>query len=136
VLPGIDEVLGGGGDFDQFVVGVGEVEEEGLRAARVAAPADAGEDFAGRHLGIAGVSDEHGEGAVDGVAAGEETVLMGKTVSEPLAETAREDGPAEATRGAVGDDDPGMAKGGGKRARVFDGVVEDEFGAGFLHGYS
>src|SRR5258708_3246753 len=72
VLPGIDEVLGGGGDFEEFVVFVGEVEEDGLRAAGVAAPADAGEDFAGRHLGISGVSGEHCEGAVHGVAADEE----------------------------------------------------------------
>ena len=101
--------MGVGGDFEEFVLFIGEMKEDGVGASWVAAPADAGEDFAARGLGIAGVSGQHIQGAVDGVAAGEDAVLMVKSVREPLAEAVRENGPAEMAVVAVGDDDPGVA---------------------------
>jgi hypothetical protein len=121
------------GYFNRLVIFVGEVEEDGLRAAGVAGESDAGEDLAGGEVAEARAGSEHGDGAVECVAAGEDSVFVLEVVSEPFAEAARVDGPAVIVEESLGDDGPGVAEGGVKRGRVFERVVEDLFGSGFLH---
>src|SRR5205823_9428197 len=73
-----------------------------------------------------------GEGAVDGVAAGEESMFVVESAGEPGAEASREDGPTVVAGGAVGHDGPGVPEGGGEGGNEFDGVVEELLGAGFV----
>jgi hypothetical protein len=118
-----------GGDFDDLVIFVGEVEEDGLRAARVACGADAGEDLAGGEIAEAGAGGEHGDGAVEGMATGEESMFAFEAVGDPFAETARIERPAVMVEGAFGDDGPRVTEGGLEGCDAFDGVVEYFFGS-------
>lgn len=124
--------MASGSDFDHFVVAAGEMEEDGLPIEAVAAPAEAGEDFANRKFGVAGVGREHLEGAVHGMAAGPETVLALEAAGEPFAEGGGSNGQAVA-QWAVRNDGPGVAEGGGKGGCGLESVVEDFFGSGFAH---
>lgn len=107
--PALD-VVAVGGNFDELVIFVGEMEEDGLRAARVAGGADAGEDLAGGEIAEAGAGGKHCDGAFEGVATGKESVFAFEAVGDPFAETARIERPAAMAEWAFGDDGPGVAE--------------------------
>src|ERR1039457_2476876 len=91
---GAPGVMAARGDFEGLVVFVGEVEEDGCWAAGVAGGSDAGEDLAGGEFAEAGAGGEQGDGAVEGVEAGEDGVFALEGVGEPFAEAARVERPA------------------------------------------
>jgi hypothetical protein len=125
---------GFGGDFEDVVVGVSEVEEDGVRGARRAGVFEAGEDLGGGEWGVAGVGGEDGDGGIEGVAAGVEGVVIEESLGEPFAEVAGVEGVGVVARESVGDDGPGLSGSGVERCCVLECVVVELFGSGFMHG--
>src|SRR6266508_3405983 len=67
---GADDAAAVGCNFDQFVVGVGEVKEDRLWDTPFTAPADAGEDVACRELRVERMGFDDANSALNGARAG------------------------------------------------------------------
>ncbi len=118
----------GGRDFDDFAVGVLEIEKNGVRLARVAARGDASMDGEARSA-RKGASFEGTDGLAERIVAGRLAVVAIEGVDEPVAETGREDGADLVAAGAEREADEGLTGAGGEGGGG-SGVVEEEFGLG------
>src|SRR5208283_5288814 len=130
---GADDVMTVGRDFDELLIGVGEMEEDGLGGAAISTGTDAGEDFADGEVAVGGARFERADGGLHGLLAGEDAAFLVKAVGEPVAECSGGDGPTVIASSAVGNDGPGVSEGGAEGGGEFECVVEDLFGAGFGH---
>ncbi len=124
----------GGEELEDIVfVVVGEVDDDGAGAARVAGAAEACEDVRGGELGVAGGGGEHGDGGVEGVAAGIETGFVEECLGEVFAEAAGVERPGFGAHESMGDDGEGLGGGGEEGRDVFECGVEKLLGTGFVH---
>ena len=118
----------GGCDFDDFAVGVVEIEKNGVGLVRITSRGDAPMDGKARPA-RKGAGFEGTNGLAKRIVGGRLGMLPIKGVDEPVAETGREDGANLVATGAEGKADEGLAGGGGERGGG-GGVVEEEFDLG------
>jgi hypothetical protein len=118
----------GGRDFDDFTVGVGEIEKDSVGVAGMAAGGDASVDGQARCVGKS-TGLERADGLTERVIGGRLLVFAIEGVDEPVAETGRVEGADLVAESAEGEADEGLAGGGGEGGGG-GGVVEEEFGLG------
>ena len=100
-------------NFDDFAVGIIEIEENGVGLAGVAARGDASMDGKARPA-RKGPSFESANGLAKRIVGGRLAVFAIEGVDEPVAETGREDRADLLAEGAEGEADEGLAGGGGE----------------------
>ncbi len=117
-----------GCNFDDFSVGVVEVEKDGVGLAGIAAGGDTTMDGKARSARKS-ASFEGANGLAKRIVGGRLAVVAIEGVNEPVAEAGREDGADLMAEGAEREADEGLAGGGGEGGGG-GGVVEEEFGLG------
>jgi hypothetical protein len=118
----------GGRDFDDFTVGVSDIEKDGVGMVGMAARGDAPVDGEARCVGES-TSLERTDSLTERIVGRRFVVFAIEGVDEPVAKTGREDGEDLVAEGAEREADEGLAGGGGERGGG-GGVVEEEFDLG------